>query len=337
MAISCQTLGILKKFNMIYIRKQTSQEIHDITLISGESLQLFGTQGYTESQLQAINKLLVMNDCRICIDCDLGVCQEEADLIYNLNITEYLSNVRHLLITNFPHNIELDSIDFVQYTPLLQSLSILGLIKKNISLLSLQKLKFLDTLCFGDYMEISKKQYSVINNLTELKELEAKKLDVLCLNPNLNMKKLSIFSKLINGESLPEKFPNLEYLYLKRQTNCSDFSWISQLVNLKRLHLHWTFSLETLPNLSKLKNLELLELAGCPNLHYGIDDLTSLSNLKRFVATELTQLTTDAFERTLPHLKALKSVYIRFRNNNAENEAMERLMKKYNWNCYPIE
>lgn len=186
-------------------------------------------------------------------------------------------------------------------------------------------------------MEISKKQYSVINKLTKLKELEAKRLDALCLNPNLNMRKLSIFSKLINGECLPDKFPNLEYLYLKRQTNCSDFSWISKLVGLKRLYLYWTFSLETLPDLSKLKNLELLELVGCPNLRYGIEYLTSLPKLKRFSATELTVLKAETFERILSHLKTLKSVYIRFRKNNVENEAMERLIKKYNWDSYPIQ
>lgn len=322
---------------MIYIRKQTPQEILDITLMSGESVNILGSQGYTAGQLWAINELLAINNCMICIDCDLGESQQEADLIYNLNIVEHLSNVRHLLVTNFPYNAELDSIDFVQYTSLLQSLSILGQIKKNISLENLLKLKSLDTLCFGEYMEISKKQYSVINRLTKLKELEAKRLDTLCLNPNLNMKKLSIFSKLINGECLPDKFPNLEYLYLKRQTNCSDFSWISKLVGLKRLYLHWTFSLETLPDLSKLKSLELLELAGCPNLRYGIDNLTFLPKLKRFSATELTHLNTETFEKILPHLKTLKSVYIRFRKNNVENEAMERLMKKYNWDSYPTK
>lgn len=145
------------------------------------------------------------------------------------------------------------------------------------------------------------------------------------------MRKLAICSKLINGEYLPDKFPNLEYLYLKRQTKCSDFSWISKLVTLKRLYLHWIFSFETLPDLSKLSNLELLELAGCPNLRYGIDCIKSLPKLYRFVATELTCITTDELERTLSHLKTLKSVYIYFRNNNTENKAMEKLMKKYNW------
>ena len=52
---------------MIYIRKQTSQEIANITIVQGESIQLFGTQGYTVSQLQSINKLLGMNDCMIWI------------------------------------------------------------------------------------------------------------------------------------------------------------------------------------------------------------------------------------------------------------------------------
>lgn len=165
--------------------------------------------------------------------------------------------------------------------------------------------------------------------------MKVNKIDASGLNPNLNMRKLSIFSKLINGECLPDKFPNLEYLYLKRQTKCSDFSWISKLVNLKKLYLHWTFSLETLPDLSKLSNLELLELTGCPNLRYGIDSISSLPNLQRFVATELTCLTTEELERSLSHLKNLKSVYIYYRNNNAENRAMEKLMEKYNWVSHP--
>lgn len=320
---------------MIYIRKQTSQEIEDITLVQGESIQLFGKQGYTVSQLQSINKLLEMNDCTICIDCDLGTSNENEDLIHNLSIIEFLSNVRHLLVSNFPYKAELDSIDFVQYTPLLQSLSILGLVKRSISLQSLQKLKFLDTLNFGNYLDITKKHLSVINSLPNLKELKVNKIDASGLNPNLNMRKLSIFSRLINGECLPDKFPNLEYLYLKRQTKCSDFSWISKLVNLKKLYLHWTFSLETLPDLSKLSNLELLELTGCPNLRYGIDSISSLPNLQRFVATELTCLTTEELERSLSHLKTLKSVYIYYRNNNAENRAMEKLMEKYNWVSHP--
>lgn len=324
-------LCILMKFNMIYIREQTSQEIANITLAKGESIQLFGAQGYTVDQLQSINKLLIMNDCQICINCDLGVCKEDEDLIYNLNIIEFLSNVRHLIVSNLSHKAELDSIDFVQYTPLLQSLSFLGLIKRSISLQSLQELKCLDTLNFGDYLEINNKQLAVINSLTNLRELKVKKIDASSLNPNLNMRKLAICSKLINGECLPDKFPNLEYLYLKRQTKCSDFSWISKLVTLKRLYLHWIFSFETLPDLSKLSNLELLELAGCPNLRYGIDCIKSLPKLYRFVATELTCITTDELERTLSHLKTLKSVYIYFRNNNTENKAMEKLMKKYNW------
>ena len=85
---------------------------------------------------------------------------------------------------------ELDSIDFVQYTPLLQSLSILGLIKRSISLQSLQELKFLDALNFGDYLEITKKQLSVINSLTNLKELEVKKMDASSLNPNFQYEKV---------------------------------------------------------------------------------------------------------------------------------------------------
>ena len=94
---------------MIYIRKQTSQEIEDITLVQGESIQLFGKQGYTVSQLQSINKLLEMNDCTICIDCDLGTSNENEDLIHNLSIIEFLSNVRHLLVSNFPYKAEFHS------------------------------------------------------------------------------------------------------------------------------------------------------------------------------------------------------------------------------------
>lgn len=105
---------------------------------------------------------------------------------------------------------------------------------------------------------------------------------------------------------------------------------------MKKLYLHWIYGLKKLPDLSNIQDLELLELAGCPNLRDGIEGLASLQNLERFFATELTQLTTEVFESTLPYLKNLKSVYIYFRNNNAENKAMEGLKKKYNWNSLPI-
>ena len=75
---------------MIYIREQTSQEIANITLAKGESIQLFGAQGYTVDQLQSINKLLIMNDCQICINCDLGVCKEDEDLIYRVSSSTFL-------------------------------------------------------------------------------------------------------------------------------------------------------------------------------------------------------------------------------------------------------
>lgn len=321
---------------MIYIRKQSCQEILDITLSPGVSVQLFGKQGYTRSQLQAINKLLATNNCIIHLDCDFGEFNEENGLIYNLHIIEYLTNVRQLFITNYSYKVELDSIEFVLHTPRLQCLSLSGQIKNNISFQSLLKLNDLDTLLFGEYMNLSKKQCQTINCLTNLKELSVKGLDAKCLLPNSNMIRLSIYSKLKNMDSLPHIFPNLEYLYLRRQTNCSDFSWISKCFKLKKLYLHWIYGLEKLPDLSNIQNLELLELAGCPNLRDGMEGLASLHNLKRFFATELTQLTTEVFESTLPYLKNLKSVYIYFRNNNAENKAMDGLMKKYNWNSLPI-
>jgi len=317
---------------MIYIRKQTVQEILDIALTEIEPLNLFGDCGYTKEQLQAINRLLAIDNYHICITCDLGVTnQDKHDLIYNIDIIKYLSNVRRLLVTNFPYHKELDSIEFVQYTPLLQHLSIFGQIKKSISFEKFLSLKHLDSLNFNEYLDISKKQCTVINSLLQLKELEVNRLDAMNLTPNPNMKKLAIYSKLKNGECLPDIFPNLEILYLRRQSNCTDFSFISRFENLKELYLYWTFGLETLPDLSKLQNLERLELYGCPNLYYGIEQISSLAKLKRFCASEQTRLTVEDFENVLPRVKTLKSVYITFRKNNMENEAMDKLMNKYNW------
>lgn len=317
---------------MVYIRKQTVQEILDIASTGIEALNLFGDCGYTKEQLQAINKLLAINDYHICINCDLGETnQDKRDLIYNIDIIKYLSNVKRLLVTNFPYNKALDSIEFVQYTPLVQRLSVLGQIKKSISLEKLLSLKNLDSLNFSEYLDISKKQCAVINSLLQLKELEVSRLDAINLIPNPNMKKLAIFSKLINVESLPNIFPNLEILYLKRQSNCTDFSFISQFEKLKELYLYWTFGLETLPDLSKLQNLERLELYGCPNLYYGVEQISSLTKLRRFCASEQTRLTVEDFENVLPKIQSLKSVHITFRKNNMANEAMDKLMIKYNW------
>lgn len=321
---------------MEYIREQTAKEILDMDLSKTDALSLSGIHGYTIEQLQAINVLLEKADCHVCVDCDLGETKhDDSSLFYNIDIIQYLRNVKQLIVSNFPFRKEIGSIDFVQYTPLLQSLTILGLIKKSISLEKLSNLQQLDTLHFKDYLDISKKQCAAINNLSRLKDLEVKQVDAMNLTANTNMKRLSVCSKLTNGECVPDKFPNLEYLYLKRQTNCKDFSFISRLENLKELYLYWIYGLETLPDLSKLHNLERLELYGCPNLCNGIEQVSSLSKLKRFCASEQTRLTVEDFENTLSKIQGLKSVHITFRNNNKANIAMNELMNKYNWTVSP--
>lgn len=100
---------------------------------------------------------------------------------------------------------------------------------------------------------------------------------------------------------------------------------------MKALILHWIYDIQALPNLTILKDLEALDLYGCPNLQYGIEQIFELNNLVCFRATELQRLTTESFERLL-QLPKIQSVHIHFRKNNVENEKMDRMLQKCNLN-----
>lgn len=314
----------------VYIYKQTAGEIIVSISPETESINLFGEQGYQKSQLQAINELLAQKDLEIILECNFAATQNESELIYNLDVITYLSNLKELLVTNLQGSEKITSIDFVKYTPLLHSFSVLGLIAKSIPLDVLLQLKHLRSLSFREYLGITKKQSEIINHLLLLEKLDVKELDAALLIPNPNMKQLYVHTKLINSECLPDKFPNLEKLFLKRKG--FNFSFVSHLLHLKELCLYWIFELETLPNLSKQSNLEILDICGCPNLQYGIEQVSNLLELKAFRASELTKLKAEDFE-PLSRLHKLKYVHIHFRDNNLENGIIEEMEKKYNWDA----
>lgn len=316
----------------IYIYKQTAGEIINSISPETESFNLFGEQGYQKSQLQAINELLAKKDFEIILECDFTATPNKPELIYNLDVITYLSNLKELLVTNLQCSEKITSIDFVKYTPLLRSFSVLGLIAKSISLDVLLQLKHLRSLSFREYMGITKKQSEIINHLLLLEKLEVKELDAALLIHNPNMKQLCVHTKLINDECLPNKFPNIEKLFLKRQLKSSSFSFISRFLRLKELCLYWIYGLETLPNLSEQQNLEILDICGCPNLQYGIEQVSNLLELKAFRASELTKLKAKDFEQ-LSQLHKLKYVHIHFRDNNFENGIIEEMTKKYNWDA----
>lgn len=315
---------------MIALREQDIVELG--SLISETGLCFPCQQGYQKIQLEAINELLSTNDFRIVLYCDFSNFCKKEKLIYNLDIITYLPNVKQLLVVNYgqPY-LQIKSLDFLANTKSLTHLSILGNFAKTISVEAVRNLPNLRSLDLGDSVGLNKKQTEIINTLPKLEVLSVKELDASLLEYNANIRILEVHSKLINREVLHDKFPNIEYLYLKRQNKCSDFSYISRFIHLKALILRWIHDIHTLPNLTILKDLEALDLYGCPNLQYGIEQIPELNNLVCFRATELLKLTTESFER-LPQLPKIQSVYIHFRKNNAENEKMDRMIQKYNWN-----
>ena len=295
----------------------------------GETVNLT-LEGYQKIQLEAINELLSTKDFRIVLYCDFSDFCKNEKLIYNLDIITYLPNIKQLLVVNYeqPYQV-IKSLDFLANTKLLTHFSILGYFAKTISLEAVSNLPNLRFLRLGDSVGLNKRQTDIINTLPKLEVLSVKELDASLLKYNANIRMLEIHSKLINGKVLPDKFPNIEYLYLKRQNKCSDFSYISRFIYLKALILHWIYDIQALPNLTILKDLEALDLYGCPNLQYGIEQIFELNNLVCFRATELQRLTTESFKRLL-QLPKIQSVHIHFRKNNVENEKMDRMLQKCN-------
>ena len=325
-----EPLGIIKSQVMIEIREQDITELR--SLIPETELCFPCKQGYQKIQLEAINELLSTKDFRIVLYCDFSDFCKNEKLIYNLDIITYLPNIKQLLVVNYeqPYQV-IKTLDFLANTKLLTHFSILGYFAKTISLEAVSNLPKLRSLRLGDSVGLNKRQTDIINTLPKLEVLSVKELDASLLKYNANIRMLEIHSKLINGKVLPDKFPNIEYLYLKRQNKCSDFSYISRFIYLKALILHWIYDIQALPNLTILKDLEALDLYGCPNLQYGIEQIFELNNLVCFRATELQRLTTESFERLL-QLPKIQSVHIHFRKNNVENEKMDRMLQKCNLN-----
>lgn len=315
----------------IYLHKYTAKEIEQLAgKTSAEiSIDINGYIGFSEEQLHALNTILLKQDYIIALQYGVDGLQKKDGLIYNLDILKYIPNVKNLGILNQEYKEAIDNFDFLTNTPLLTYFYTLGLFKKSISFEPLRQLKYLKKLKldFG----LNKKQQEVINDIIIL-------LDLLSV-PEFDLSKtplcpalesFSVDKKLISSELLPKLFPNLYSLYLKKVKNCENFSFISDMNNLRRLTLHWIFQFDTIPDFSKLSDLQILEIVGSPNLQYGLDNIFALKKLRGLMLTELQFPAASTFT-PLTKLKKLESVYINFRKNDQETSVIEEFVEDNGW------
>ncbi|NDV95427.1 hypothetical protein D0T84_10940 [Dysgonomonas sp. 521] len=317
--------------DIIYLHKYTANEIEQLSeKTSAEiSIDISGYIGFSEEQLHALNRILLKQDYTIALQYGVNYLEKKEGLIYNLDILKYIPNVKNLGILNQEYKEAIESFDFLTNTPLLTYFYTLGLFKKSISFEPLRQLKYLKKLKLD--LGLNKKQQEVINDIiTSLEFLYVPEFDLAKTPLCPALKFFSIDKKLISSELLPQLFPNLQSLYLKKIKNCEDFTFISDMINLRRLTLHWIFQFDTIPNLSKLSELEILEIVGSPNLQYGLEYIYDLKKLRGLMLTELQFPVASSFT-PLTKLRKLESVYINFRKNNKETSIIEKFVEDNNW------
>lgn len=315
----------------LYLHNLNEEEIRDISNKPAKeiTIEIKGNTGFTASQLEALNQILANDEYYVSLDYSIRDIEYNKDLIYNTEIIKHLSNLKHLGLFNHEYEEPISNFDFVEHTPNLASLRTLGLFKKSISLEPLLSLKSLTNISFC--FDLNKKQQQIANELLpNIERFSSPSFDLTDTPICTQLKEFQIEKKLTASELLPVKFPNLVSLFLKKQKNIEDFSFLSEMKNLKKLILHWIFQLKKIPDFSKLTELEVLEIIGSPNIEEGVENIFSLKKLRGLALTEIQYPKASSFEG-LVDIKSLKSVYIYYRKNSIEDKVINQLVEKYNW------
>jgi len=316
---------------IIYLHKHTAKEIAEFGNKSSSEIyfDISGDKGFSIEQLSALNTILEKQPYAVNLQYGIKYLERKEGLVYNLDILKYIPSVKDLSVINHEYEESIENFDFLYNTPSLISFRTLGLFKKSISFEPFKQLTDVKKLSFD--FGLNKKQQEVVNDIIVLLDtLSVPELDVTNIPVCPHMKSLRIEKKLVSPELLPKVFPRLQSLYLKKVKNCEDFSFISEMKSLRALTLHWIFQIETLPVMSEVTNLEILEIVGSPNLQYGLDNIFCLKKLRGLMLTEIQYPPASDFIR-LTDLKKLESVYIYYRKNKREDELIQEFIEEHNW------
>ena len=251
----------------------------------------------------------------------LVIILEDGNLINNsingLDILEFLCSINHLHIL-VHQTTPLLNVDALEYVDDLRTFSVSGNLNKNIDFSPLRKFVRLSSLHVNDLI-FPDKYYDIINN-NPIESLSLRKISLSNLNEKSSIKNIEVLNELIDEQTLASKFPNISYLTLINCRKLSDFSFISNCLNLERLDINSVKGLTLIPRF-KSDKLHTLQILNCKNL----EDITHIYNLKKLKNLAITFSKVD-FESIINIFSkmSLHNFYF-LSSKNKENEIFEKL------------
>lgn len=258
----------------------------------------------------------------------LVIILEDSNLINNsingLDILEFLCSINHLHIL-VHQTTPLLNVDALEYVDDLRTFSVSGNLNKNIDFSPLRKFVRLSNLHINDLI-FSDKYYDIINN-NPIESLSLRKISLSHLNEKSSIKNLEVLNELIDEQTLASKFPNISYLTLINCRKLSDFSFISNCLNLERLDINSVKGLTSIPRF-KSDKLHTLQILNCKNL----EDITHIYNLKKLKNLAITFSKVD-FESIINIFSNISLLNFYFLSSkNKENEIFEKLTMEHKVN-----
>lgn len=159
-----------------------------------------------------------------------------------------------------------------------------------------------------------------------------RKISLVHLDGKNSVKNLEVLSELTDEWALALKFPNLSRLALNNCKKLSDFSFLSDCLNLERLDINGVKGLiNSLPKL-KSDRLHTLQILNCKNLE-DISRVYDLKNLKNLAVT-FSKVKFEDISGIFSKL-SLRNFYF-ISSKNKENEMFENLAVKHKISCEAV-
>jgi len=307
--------------------KINSASTDDLSNINPMEIRSVSIEGYTNSEkLDLLNQFLSKNGkINLVVVMDPGE-PEKKDHLTGPQLISQLKNIRNLKLLCFGSQ-PLENLEPLSSINSLEHFQLSGNYNKKINLDPLvesKALKFLE-LEFG---LADKKQYKIINQLSQLTQLKVSTLDAAAITPNDRLAELTITNTLKNPELIPAAFLNLSSFSISYAKGLESFDFLSGLKKLTQLSIGYTQKLSQLPKLANPENISSLTFLHTPNFK-GIQQILGFENLESLVVNEFDSIPVTEVAK-LEKLRKLKRVVLNFKKD-PDQEQFEQLALKSGW------
>jgi len=307
--------------------KINSASITDLLNINPMEVRSVSIEGYTNSEkLDILNQLLARNTQINLVVVIEPEQPEKKDQCTALQLINQLKNIKNLKLLCFGSQ-PLENLEPLRGINSLEHFQLSGNYNKKINLDPLLESKELKALEL-EFGLADKKQYKIINQLTQLAQLKVSTLDAAEITPSDRRSELTITNTLKNPELLARAFPNLSSFSISYAKGLESFDFLSSLKKLKELSIGYTQKLSQLPKLANPANIDSLTFLHTPNFK-DLEQILGFENLESLTINEFDSVwVTDVTK--LEKLKKLKSIILNFKKDS-DQERFEQLALKNGW------